>query len=77
MANTTISIIKALGFSQHSFAVDDAAAFDALITNELGNQVDLIKIEFPLEYKLQFVIFSNSCKFLLNSPTTPINKLLS
>ena len=39
--------------------------------------VDLIKIEFPLEYKLQFVIFSNSCKFLLNSPTTPINKLLS
>ena len=29
------------------------------------------------EYKFDLVIFSNSFKFLLNSPTTPINKLLS
>ena len=38
---------------------------------------DLIKIEFPLEYKLDPVIFSSSLRFLLNSPTTPINKSLS
>ena len=34
------------------------------------------KIEFPLEYKLVFVIFSSSFKLLLNSPATPSNKSL-
>ena len=39
--------------------------------------VDLIIIEFPLEYKLVLVIFSSSFRFSLNSPTTPISKSLS
>ncbi len=39
--------------------------------------VDFIKIELPLECRLVLVIFSSSFKFLLNSPTTPINKSLS
>ena len=43
----------------------------------INSGFDLINIEFPLEYKLQFVTFSSSRKFLLNSPTTPINKSLS
>ena len=38
---------------------------------------DLITIELPLEYKLAPVIFSNSFKFLLNSPATPSSKSFS
>ena len=45
--------------------------------NKYKDEFDLINIELPLEYKLDLVIFSNSFKFLLNSPTTPINKSLS
>jgi len=75
MANTTISIIKALGFSQHSFAVDDAAAFDALITNELGNQVDLIKIDYTAydaATTVQRTILANAEKFRTAAALTRI-----
>ena len=55
-------------------AVAAVAAVDLKVASEA---LDLIKIELPLEYKFDPVIFSNSFKFLLNSPTTPISKLLS
>ncbi len=75
MANTTISIIKALGFSQHNFDVADDAAFDALITNELGNQIDLIKIDYAAydaATVVQQTILANAEKFRTAAALTRI-----
>ena len=54
-----------------------AKNFIAFLTISFFSGLDLIRIELPLEYKLVSVIFSNSFKFLLNSPTTPIKSSLS
>ncbi len=75
MANTTISIIKALGFSQHNFDVADDAAFDTLITNELGNQIDLIKIDYTAydaATVVQKTILANAEKFRTAAALTRI-----
>lgn len=46
MAFTTVNKIKSLGFSLHNFDVADDAAFDALITSTLDEQVALIRVDY-------------------------------